>query len=578
VAADAVSLLQHDERAKTIKQRLHGYVDDSVSADVMLGAQNYLEVIFANNWKSFIFSAFWLSAIVVVSIFVLPFCGLPVYRSVISETKLRSVTSYGVQISFDRREWTDVDCAESGGHCVFDCSILGVHPHHVVINRFPKKESARFVRVLPQTWLEMDDEIFGADLRLGIMGSLDDGPESLDFKRVGHNDAVDVGQAWVQNGCNKEYPSEAAGMWSSKEEVVGSVQCCIRSPSIYVCTRDGCLSGRGNDSIKVSWHEAEKRCESRGWRLCSREELNRKSSSGCCPSDWVSPGVDSCGYDDSLVWTSTTSDEGPQMELGRLNGETAFENVKNITIDLLREKDIFGIKIQGPVPEIPFHGPLCFFWIWGMPIEFGVATCMIVGTIGLARPYTSHMVFRGVWTWVIIVSISAIIVGLTDSSAPSVSSGNAICKSKGPSIYVGLSIMIIQFAIFLDWWIVDFFCPEKFILFAEPALGVGMGTSFILLINTSDLIWLCILVCSGTLFIIWMPCINIPMNRSWKKKAQQTARSKLEGDVKRYDAAWAVAKNVPEADGFLDRIKMLCSEAKGKLSEERANIVAKWSW
>ena len=114
VAADAVSLLEHDERAKTIKQRLHGYVDDSVSADVMLGAQNYLEVIFAGSWKTFIFSAFWLSAIVVVSIFVLPFCGLPVYRSVISETKFRSVTSYGVQISFDRREWTDVDCAESG--------------------------------------------------------------------------------------------------------------------------------------------------------------------------------------------------------------------------------------------------------------------------------------------------------------------------------------------------------------------------------------------------------------------------------------------------------------------------------
>ena len=70
----------------------------------------------------------------------------------------------------------------------------------------------------------------------------------------------------------------APGQWASPEDRIGKVQCCLPLPSVRVCTRYGCLSGT-NDDTKKTWAEARQLCESRGWRLCSAQELNRKGLS-----------------------------------------------------------------------------------------------------------------------------------------------------------------------------------------------------------------------------------------------------------------------------------------------------------
>lgn len=123
-----------------------------------------------------------------------------------------------------------------------------------------------------------------------------------------------------------------------------------------MCTRDRCLTGDG-DTVKFNWHEAVLTCETRSWRLCSKKELNKKASSGCCSSR-ASP-TNLCGYDSELVWTINTGDFAAQSIVGQLHSKAVLENVTRLTIDLLRVHNLDGIKIQGGIPGPISNGRAC---------------------------------------------------------------------------------------------------------------------------------------------------------------------------------------------------------------------------
>lgn len=58
-------------------------------------------------------------------------------------------------------------------------------------------------------------------------------------------------------------------------------------------------------------------------------------------------GVDNCGYDNELVWTSTQGGLQPQNNHGRLNSETALQNVTHVALDLGKLQLIRGVQVQG---------------------------------------------------------------------------------------------------------------------------------------------------------------------------------------------------------------------------------------
>jgi hypothetical protein len=82
-------------------------------------------------------------------------------------------------------------------------------------------------------------------MRVGILGRL--GRESTLHYRVVSDGAS--GQAWVQPGCSSLHDaglskesSQAdihSPRWASLDESIGEVQCCLDSPGVHVCTRDG---------------------------------------------------------------------------------------------------------------------------------------------------------------------------------------------------------------------------------------------------------------------------------------------------------------------------------------------------
>ena len=140
-----------------------------------------------------------------------------------------------------------------------------------------------------------------------------------------------------------EMRANVRGRWAFKEAKIGKVQCCLSTPRLQVCTRDYCLSG-DKDTAKTTWHEGNTLCKSKGWRLCTREELNILGSSGCCSRI---PGVDHCGYDNELVWTSTEGGLQPQNKYGHLNSDTALQNVTQVVLDLGKLQFIRGVQLQG---------------------------------------------------------------------------------------------------------------------------------------------------------------------------------------------------------------------------------------
>lgn len=109
---------------------------------------------------------------------------------------------------------------------------------------------------------------------------------------------------WLSDGCWSE-GAAVPGKFSVGDEAVGHVQCCsdpgatdkepcIREFYSFITYEKECLSKDG----PVTYNAAVKACkQQRGAdRLCTKEELETGTSSGCCSLG--------CGVDDVLVWTS----------------------------------------------------------------------------------------------------------------------------------------------------------------------------------------------------------------------------------------------------------------------------------
>jgi len=237
-------------------------------------------------------------------IFAFDFCSLCIIfdASILSGRPASSVTSVRILVGVNGSDWRPVDCGKGLG---VQCNILADTAP------FSRPEYARFIKIFPAEW---EPGMFSIDprMKLGILGTPDtshqyfDGiGDRLDYLVLGSGSA---GEYWLQDACTRDphTPGIFQGRWESAEHKLGKVQCCLFSPDLHVCTRDGCLSGHNPSShVNVTWQGAQRMCESKGWRLCSRAELTAKGSSGCCANN-------QCGYDNELVWTSTH--RGVQLE------------------------------------------------------------------------------------------------------------------------------------------------------------------------------------------------------------------------------------------------------------------------
>jgi len=537
---EAVASLAGDCRTKTITNRLREYKDTNVSGDMLIAAQNQLEVRVSKSKAVIAHSLFWTVVIVLFSIFLFPFAGLQLHNAVQSGTQPYSMTSYGVQLSANNINWTDVaDSEGSGGGYVFDSSSSATQPGLVVTNLFPHPAEARYVRVLPRSWQGQrgynGDGDTGANLRLGIVGNFVDGP-SLDFSVM--LDGL-PGQAWLQNGCSSRHGA-TPGQWVSKAKNAGHVQCCLPAPRTHVCTRDGCLSGSGGDAVKVNWHEAISRCATRGWRLCRREELNRKASSGCCGSPESATNM--CGYDEEPVWTSTVVDVDQEDDTGRLHSDTAFENVKQITVDLLRVRWIDGLTIQGGVPEIWGHGQGCVLWTWYWALAFfGPLVSFVYQLATNEGPLTAVKAsyFQWIYTWCGLATYFFVVATdvNTNPAAPGILSNNPCCKTRGPSISSTSYSILIGIGMYSWMIIVYFFRPHRFYELVNPVHYVGCSAIFWFLLQNTPY-----------RFLTFIPIIYIVLSYPrdiWRRRrCHQQARLALKDDVKKYNAAWSSA-NAP---------------------------------
>ena len=531
--ANAVASLQGDPRTKTIADRALDYTDTSVSADMLIGAQNQLEVRVAKSKSGLLWALFLMVLFYATSLFLIPFQGFPLYSALQSESRRGSVTSYGVQLSANNINWTDVtDAKGSGGVYVFDSSASAARPGLVVRNLFPQPAEARYVRVLPRSWEGQrgfhEDGNAGGDLRLGIVGSLVDGA-SLDFAVV-----VDglPGQAWLQNGCSGNHDAPP-GRWVSKDKNAGHVQCCLSAPRVHVCTRDGCLSGSGGNAVKVNWHEAKSRCEKRGWRLCSKEELNRKASSGCCGPFEADIPPNLCGYDEEHVWTRTSVDASREEEIGRLHTDTAFENVEQVTVDLLRMRRIEGLEIQGVVPEDTIRGA-CVLWIWIWPIHFFGAVLCSLYQLATHSPWSAVQAVWCEWIYSIIVTATTFYVMGTDPLMPSAFSSNPVCKTWGPPTSGTTYGEMVNMVMYLTNCIVYFFRPQWFYRVANPVSYAG-GCAIGWLVYQHTPAKYMLVIPLALLFI------SYPADIWRRRRGQQQAQRTLQDDVQKYNAAWSAS-------------------------------------
>jgi len=304
----AIYGLKKDERAFSCTERLEQYKDTNVAWRMCFGANNQLEVLLSKPvWR------LWLVFFIFVAVpgLLIALFSLCIIfdASILSGRPASSVTSVRILVGVNGSDWRPVDCGKGLG---VQCNILADTAP------FSRPEYARFIKIFPAEW---EPGMFSIDpqMKLGILGTPDtshqyfDGiGDRLDYLVLGSGSA---GEYWLQDACTRDPPGIFQGRWESAEHKLGKVQCCLFSPDLHVCTRDGCLSGHNPSShVNVTWQGAQRMCESKGWRLCSRAELTAKGSSGCCANN-------QCGYDNELVWTSTH--RGVQLE--QCNKENAGE-------------------------------------------------------------------------------------------------------------------------------------------------------------------------------------------------------------------------------------------------------------
>ncbi len=237
---EAVQSLRGNPSTKILQDQLDDYRDPKVSSLNLIGANHSLEVFIAKkSWRYFFI-------VVLVALGLYQFYYIvPALLQMMELAKASSVLTYGVQLSKDGNVWNSVVCDDrAGGPCIFDSRILAYRPEEVVTSLFPQEQEARYLKILAGTWQEIYNGK-APDMRVGILGSL--GRESTLHYRVVSDGAS--GQAWVQPGCSSLHaagPSKessqafiASPRWASLDESIGEVQCCLDSPGVHVCTRDG---------------------------------------------------------------------------------------------------------------------------------------------------------------------------------------------------------------------------------------------------------------------------------------------------------------------------------------------------
>lgn len=581
----AVESLRNDPRAKSIKDRLRTFSDSSAGNAAVEARMVWMQ--------DFVLCVFMLC----FSTFALPWMGLPLYRSILARP--HSLTSFTVQLSVDGSKWTNVMC--QGRYCEFDCSAASSDPGFTTTHRFPQAEEARYLRLLTTGWENMHDGIAGADLRLGVRSGSPENGSSLAFA-VRHKGQV--GQAWLQAGCFKD--GRPAGLWASMEEKLGMVQCCLKTPGVHTCTRDGCLAGDSSAgaAANVSWHEAKSRCESRGWRLCSMQELEREKSSGCCGSELS--GTNKCGYDGELIWTKTTGGADLFDSTGRLHSDTAFENAGQVEVDLLSVHKVDGLIVQGGVANNAFPGLACFYSIWVFPLPSFLDTLVFLLRLGLGLTTPSARKTEA-WghqlAW-ILPAVWGIVSILADPSVPSPVSGNPVCTTRGfpvAGIFRMACLVLAQRSVMIFW---ETLCPQIPWEYVSPLSKLCWG--FILLglaeyASTSgpygyEIIGFTI----GAYVLFAAPFVyEIPKKYLFDQRCKAQARDKMRKDVEKYEAAWEAAggdraqtkvsgsrvgnnrvgnDTRESAAGIpLERIRQRCDEAGARVKEERAAAVAQMS-
>ena len=297
--------------------RLDRYKDANVAWRMAIGTNNQIELLLSKAvWRLWIFGFTLLAVPGVLTVlirslhrfyFVMKFSSTCCFArsfdvllfvfslSVIFDASIlfgrppSKVTSMRIFVGVNGSDWRAVDCGKGPG---VQCQILTSDIP------FSQPEYARFIRIFPAEW-EPDMHVTDPAMKLGILGTPD---VSFEYAGGGIGDRLDYlvlgsgtpGEYWLEDACTRDAHAPLQGKWAPGEEKLGKVQCCLSSPDLHVCTRDGCLSGHAN----VTWKEAKLMCESKGWRLCSRAELTVQGSSGCCTNN-------KCGYDNELVWTST---------------------------------------------------------------------------------------------------------------------------------------------------------------------------------------------------------------------------------------------------------------------------------
>jgi len=530
----AVQSLEDDPRAKTLKERLRNFRDPTVSGLNLIGAQNQLEVVMAKKKWLGMFVFFFTLQTIFYSIGAVHAMNLLSYTA-----QTRSVLTYSVQVSNNARAWRDVSC--EGSPCIFDSSALVAQQDTVVSTLFPQQELARYIQILPATWegqnwngktFGLREGAAGADLRVGFLEGI--GQSKLNYRLVTEGSSR---QAWLQHGCNRNSSatdtSQPTGQWASVDAAIGEVQCCLTSPNVHVCTRDGCLSG-DNDARKVTWPEAKFKCEARGWRLCRRETLNRYDSAGC----WST--ADRCGYNAELVWTSNEGGLQPLDTYGRLYNDTAIEGATNITVDLGKVQPVRGVELQGGVPDVPFNGRTCVFALWYIPV---LCVLVIVPPVLFTRksPYLGVWGILGGLFLAAVWSITGVVLAAVDPMVPSVFSDNPSCPGLPGSdrilaerpIFRGHHAQNTQLFVLASMLcsaliLLQFLRPQFFILGGLTGVTACMGVNSLL--SQKVTLGLFFLTVALVLFI------GTTFLRTRSKRAAHRATA---ADVKQYEAKWA---------------------------------------
>ena len=560
---DAIDRLKRDPRTKTIQEQMEGYKDSKVSTVNLLGAQNQVSAFIKKKHWVYLWTLVWLFFTVWNWWYFVDLMQELSYTT--QNPPMGSVMTYGVQVRNDTTQWRYVLCKDNHGDpCVFDSRITATGAQAgSLLPLFPRQEEARFVKILPYTWIGMHNSNTGrrgADMRLGIIGVSDRG--TLDYRVLSDGTSR---MGWLQKGCVLNMTSgpeiTAGGRWSSLDEAVGEVQCCVNAKRVHVCTRDGCLSG-DREATKYTWRDAKARCEERGWRLCRREELNRPGSAGCCSGN-------RCGYNEELVWTSNVGGLLQDNTQGRIGGDVAFESVTEVTLDLGEVQIVRGVQVQNGVQEIAYNGPSCIV-AYGASVWVCIPffACLIVPIFSRCRPSVAGgRLITAAYCGLALASSVSLCVLAVDTAIPSLFSQNPICPSSSiltKSIFDASTLHITMLPWSLSLVVGQYVCPHRQIMVVLVGLISFLSVWWVL---GGYYVWAASIFILGP--FIWFSLMLL-QNVAKRSAEKATAR-----DIRKYESRWRTEKSSDVA-GDLEVIKKQCETVKTDIRKAKIEVVSLW--